>query len=494
MRSPYHHSQWRHLIPHIDVLIQNIEKTPILSVGITPYTRIIPAFFHKKYSIYTVKRSSDVDSMEKFVPMYVLEDRHPDIAKRVHGTGYLIGNHAFQAFVKSRREPVHLMFYTMTEKIVADLERLNIPYVGNHPNTFQDVMLKGSFKTLVRELGLPTLPSLLCTREEFFAKTFENISRELGGSFVVQRADKEVGGNEGTFFVHDDADFRRCQKTLSADTTFNQVVATRFVEGWSTSMLGCVMAQGVLSGPLQLQLIDVPEALHTVPPNGIFFGNDIGFKEWGKDTEAAAQTAVERIGAHLGNHGYKGIFGIDFLYDKASGEIFANECNPRFTGSLVLYSLMLLENKVPPMEFFHLLAHLTPDAQFDFEAINAALKVRTPCAHIAFSPRGITSMELPLQAGVYSYNPQGPDLSYKGPGISLADLKGENDFLIIDTVPSFGAAIEQNVPRLFKFIFPRSIARSSYQIDERAGFLVKQFAAKLLKAAKNKNPAPQAQG
>ncbi|MES2203373.1 MAG: hypothetical protein V4474_03575 [Patescibacteria group bacterium] len=491
MHSPYNPTRWAHLIPNIHSILNEMEQVPILSVGITPYTRIIPSFFLKNYSIYTIKRSADVDVMEKALKMYVLEDKHPDIAKRVHGTGYLIGNHVFQSFIKSRVPAVKLMFYTMTEKIMQDLDRLGIPWIGNNPVTFEDVMLKGSFRELVKELGLPSLPAATYARDDFFELTFDIVSNTLGGSFVVQRADKEVGGNEGTFFIHDAADFRRCLKALSADKTFARVIATRFIEGWSTSMLGCVMPEGVLTGPLQLQLIDVPQALHGVAPNGIFFGNDIGFHPWSDETEAMAQKIVEGLGEHLRANGYKGIFGIDMLYDTKTGEIYPNECNPRFTGSLVLYSLMCLQNEVPPMEFFHLMAHLgISSAGLDFEKINSALKQRTACSHIAFSPKGITTLQLPLPAGVYRYDKNNSEepLSYIGPGISLADLKNENDFMLIDTVPSLGGSIEQNVPRLFKFIFPRSIAKSSYEIDETAGYLVERFAHTLLEAVENKKP------
>ena len=98
-------------------------------------------------------------------------------------------------------------------------------------------------------------------------------------------------------------------------------------------------------------------------------------------------------------------------------------------------------------------------------------------------------MELPLPAGVYSYDPSADDpLTYKGPGTSLADLKNDNEFMLIDTVPSLGGSIEQSVPRLFKFIFPRSIASSSYEIDKTAGYLVERFANTLLEAVQNKNP------
>ena len=486
--NPYDFRKWKNLIPDIETIIEKIENTPIVSVGITPYTRIVPSFFLRNYSIYTINRSSDVDIMETFSRMHILEDYYPKIAKKVHSTGYLIGNHIFQSFLKSRRPYPKLMFYTMTDKITQDLNRLNIPWIGNDPKTFEEVKFKGTFRELVKRLELPSLSSKTYNRETFLIQNFESLWKENDGAFVIQRADKETGGNEGTFFIHQEDDFKKCFSILEAEKDFEQAIITPFINGQSTSMLGCVLPNGILSGPLQLQLIDVPESLNGIPANGIFFGNDLAFRSWNDDTEIEAQKVVESIGNNLREKGYRGIFGIDFLYDQKRNKIFPNECNPRFTGSLLLYSLMLLEAGTPPLEFFHLIAHLNIPANFDFNLVNNALKKRIPCAHIAFSPKGITSMKLPLLAGVYSYDSQNKSLSYKGAGISLHDLKNENDFLLIDTVPKINEPIEQSVPRLFKFVFKRSIAKSSYAIDEEASFLVSHFAKALLKAVKENAP------
>ncbi len=491
-KNPYRFAEWKRLIPDIDAVISQMEQTPILSVGITPYTRIIPSFFLKNYSIFTVKRSSDVDVMEQLFPMHVLEDRYPDVAKRVHGTGYLIGNFAFQAFLKSRRITPTLVFNTISEKTIEELEQWKIPWIGNAPETLSSVMLKGPFRELLRKLDLPSLPSKTVSREEFLASPFESLWQEFEGAFVVQRADKEVGGNDGTFFIHTSADFERCTSLLSADTRFESVLVSAFVDGYSTSALGCVMKEGILAGPVQLQLIDVSESLNGGHPAGCFFGNDMGFHPWGEHIEKTAEDVVKGIGEHLKGQGYRGIFGIDFLYDKKRDKIFPNECNPRSPGSTTLYSLMLLELGLPPLEFFHLMAQLDIASSFNFEEVNKTMKTRLPCSHIAFSPKGITSMELPLLAGIYEYDPKIPSLDYKRPGISLADIQNEREFLIIDTVPSLHDSIEQNVPRLFKFIFKRSIAKSSYEIDAEAAFLVRRFAAILLEAVEKKKSAPQA--
>ena len=485
--NPYDPARWKTLIPDLSEVLVQMERTPIISIGITPYTRIIPAFFLKNFSVYATKRSSDVDILEEYFPMHVLEDHQPDLAKRVHGTGYLIGSYAFQAFIKSRRTPVRLMLNTVTKKATEDLEKMKTSWLGNVPESFETVAYKGSFRKLVKSLGLPSLASHVYSRQEFFVSSFESLFKELEGSFVVQRADKEVGGNEGTFFIHAKVDFEECISALSVDEGFENVIVTPYIDGYSTSMLGCVLEQGTLSGPLQLQLIDVQQSLHGVKGNGIFFGNDLGFHPWGEQIEKQAEEVVEKVGDYMRAQGYRGIFGIDFLYDKKRNVIFPNECNPRAPGSAMLYSLALLKAGLPPLDFFHIMAQLGIKSSFDFKKTNAALKIHASYSHIAFSPRGITSMELPLKAGIYAYD-NNVSLSYRGPGISLADLKNEQEFLLIDTVPSLGSAIEQNVPRLFKFIFPRSIANSTYEIDSEAGFLVDRFAKSLLHAAKVKQP------
>ncbi|MDD5068103.1 MAG: ATP-grasp domain-containing protein [Candidatus Pacebacteria bacterium] len=483
-KNPYPWSKWKELIPDIDSVIREMEKTDVLSVGVTPYTRIIPAFFLNTYSIYTVQHSSDVDILQEYLRMHVLEDHHPAIAKKVHGTGYLVGNHVFQSFLRSWRRRPALVFNTINEKTIQTLEGLKVPWLGNAPKTFESVVYKGSFRELVRQYGLPSLPSETYALQDFLASSFDALWQKFEGPFVVQRGDKEVGGNDGTFFIHEKKQFEYCTALLSQETGFTTVVVTAFIEGDSTSVLGCVMPKGILTGPLQLQLIDIPQSLHGMKPGGCFFGNDMGYHPWDAEIESTAQKVVERIGEHLREKGYLGIFGIDFLYDKRRNKIFPNECNPRSPGSTTLYSLMLLEIGVPPLEFFHLMAHLGIESSYDFEKVNVSLKKRLPCAHIAFSPKDIPFMNLPLLAGLYSYNSSKSELSYKGAGISLHDLKDEKDFLVIDTVPTMKAPIEQNVPRLFKFIFKRSIAKSSYEIDKEAGYLLERFSLSLIEAAK----------
>jgi hypothetical protein len=210
----------------------------------------------------------------------------------------------------------------------------------------------------------------------------------------------------------------------------------------SPSMLGCVMKQGVLTTCLQLQLIDVPEALcMSEPATGVFLGHDWGYQPWSEATEVKAQRIVEAIGADLERRGYKGIFGVDFVYDSRTDMLVPIECNPRFTGALPAYSLMLAEAGIPTPEFFHILAHLDIDSHFDFKRVNRAWKrewkqLNRTYADISVTPKGITAMPLSLTPGFYAYDRRVKEFHFKRPGTFLWDFESDDEFMIMILSPA----------------------------------------------------------
>lgn len=472
------------------------EKT-IIAIGIAPYTRIIPSLFLQNYQIYSVKDTADLDVLRKYATIFCLEEKFPKVAPKIHATNYLLGNYAFQAFLKSRRSPFKLMFYQTTPPIVKKLEEQHLEWIGNRPESFQEVFLKGSFREVIKKLGLPHLEDWRIGREEFLSKTCEELLSHWNRPVVVQRADFDVSGEQGTFFIKTQGDWEAMHNILSNDTRFTEIQMSPFIEGDSVSMLGCITHMGVLTSPLQLQLIDVPEALHGQLPTGVFLGHDWGFHPWEEKKQKEAQIIVEKVGEFLAQKGFLGIFGIDFMYDAKTEEVLPLECNPRFTGALPVYSFMILQqNTVPPMEFFHLMAHLGIKENFDFEKVNEGLKQRLPVSHISLTPKGAYEMKLPLVPGIYSYSPAKKALTYKRQGAFLWELQDDSEFLIIDSVPRIGGRIIQNVPRLFKLIFPRSIATSSFAIQPEIGELITNLSNALRKgqtSPQDQELGPQAQ-
>ncbi|MEK7510366.1 MAG: ATP-grasp domain-containing protein [Patescibacteria group bacterium] len=473
---------WRRSVPNLAKVLERMQEKTIIAVGVAPYPRIIPSLFLQNYTIYSVKDTADLDVLRNYAKIFCLEEKFPKLAAKVHSTGYLLRNYAFHAFLQSRRTPYRLMFYQTTPPIVQALEAQHIDWIGNQPESFDDVLLKANFRALIKSLGLPHLPDLHLAREEFLAKTFQNLYQCWQRPFVVQRGDYDVSGEQGTFFIRNEDDWHVAHEILSADQRYKKIQISPFIEGPSVSMLGCITHLGVLTSTLQLQLIDVPEALHGQLPTGVFLGHDWGFRSWGEKAEKNTQKIVESVGEHLAKKGFKGIFGIDLIYDQKSDEIFPLECNPRFTGALPVYSLMImLANEIPPLEFFHIMTHLGITEDFDFAFVNEKLKERRAVSHISLTPKGAYEMKIAFASGVYSYSAANNALRYERPGAFLWDIKEESEFIMIDSMPRLGGPIIQNVPRLFKLIFPRSIATSSFSVDPEVGELITKLSTLLRK-------------
>ncbi|MDO8577267.1 MAG: ATP-grasp domain-containing protein [Candidatus Wildermuthbacteria bacterium] len=473
---------WEKTIPRLKEILQRMQDKTIIAVGVAPYPRIIPSLFLQNYIIYSVKDTVDLDVLRNYAKVFCLEEKFPKVAQKVHSTSYLLRNYAFQAFLKSRRNPFRLMFYQTTPPIVQALEEQHIDWIGNRPESFDDVLLKANFRNLVKSLKLPHLPDWRLPREEFLDKTFQDIYERWQRPVVAQRGDFDVSGEQGTFFIRNENDWRVAHGILSRDERYKEIQISPFIEGPSVSMLGCITHLGVLTSTLQLQLIDVPEALHGQLPTGVFLGHDWGFRSWNEKVEKTAQKIVESVGGHLAKKGFKGIFGIDLIYDQRTDEIFPLECNPRFTGALPVYSLMITNaNQIPPIEFFHIMAHLNIIEDFDFQSVNEKLKERQAVSHISLTPKGAYEMKIPLATGVYSYLTQEKALRYERPGAFLWDAHKDSEFLMIDSMPRLGGQIIQNVPRLFKLIFPRSIATSSFSVDPEVGDLITKLSTLLRK-------------
>lgn len=443
--------------------MQKIQEKTTISIGVQPYPRIIPALFLKNFAIYCVNDTADLDVLRKVTTIYCLEERNSKMAAKTHSTAYVLKSFPFDAFLKSRKRPFRLFFNQLTPPIIETLKEKDIEGVGNDPRSFADVMVKGDFRDLLKKYKLPCLPDWRVSREAFLALSFKEAWAKWERPFVIQRADCEVGSEPGTFFIWEEEDWEAMRVLMVPDERYKEVTMSPYVTGNSVSVLGCVTSQGVFTSMLQLQLIDVPEALYGKAATGVFLGHDWSYKDWPDSVEKTAQMVTEKIGQHLGSNGYKGIFGIDFMHDRSTNEIYALECNPRFTGACPLYSLMSIHLGVPPMELFHIADHLGIPIKCSFEKLNEAYKKRMPFSHISLTPLGMKTMPLDLQTGVYRYSPDTREMDFIRQGAFPWDLR-EGECLLIDSVPRKGGRVTEGAVRLCKLIFPRGIAKSSYEV------------------------------
>lgn len=467
-------TSWRKYIHNLDAVLQKMNEKTTLAVGVVPFSRVTTALFLKNHLIYCVKDCKEIALMRQFTTVYCLEERNPKLARKINNTGYLLRNYQFQAFLKSLKKPYRLFFYNVTPFIYETLQKEKYDFIGNDPKTANTVKCKADFRATLKKLNLPHLPDKLVSREEFLQATFEVYRDFFGGSYVCQRGDYDAGGEIATHFIHTSEDFAKTKKVFTEDTRFTTVQISKFTRGDTVSMVACATRYGTLTGPLQQQLIDIPESLGNVAGRGVFVGHDWGLRPWGDVAERESERILTTLGDYLYAQGYRGIFGVDLIVDGETKTVYPLECNPRYTGSFPIVSLLMLQYKLPPLDFFHLTEHLDIPLRIDKEALNRALKFRSSASHILLTVKGVTRMPIDLPAGVYHLNDR-DEIRFVRPGIVPWDLKAANEFLVIDPVLSRGGLIGQNVFKLFKLIFPVGIAKDSYALKPEFGRIVKAF-------------------
>lgn len=468
--------RWPAYIRNLDEIFKKLDRELIIGLGIVPYSRVVLALILKNYLIFCARLCKDIKLIREFAKVVCVEERFPKIIPKIKSTGYLLKNFTFQNFIKGVKEPFSLFFYNVTTHIIGTLDETKWPYAGNRPETKDLVVVKSGFRQLLKDLGLPYIKNEQIPRQEFIRKNYQEVYSLFGTAFVCQRGDYDCGGEIATFFIHSEKDFKHVVEVFAADERFNIVSISPFIKGDTSSIAVCSTRHGVFTGPLQTQLIDIKESMRDYPGRGVFVGHDWGLRHWAPGTEEQAFRIAEAIGEYMYKTlKYKGIFGIDFIYDEQQNQLYPIECNPRFTGAFPVVSLLNIMNGTPPFDLLHLIEHKNFEVDYDLEKLKRDLRFKSDFSHILVTAQGIDKMPLDLPIGIYSYNEQENELIFERPAILPWEIRRKNEFLVVDSVFDKDAHLGDGAFKLFKLIFPNPIALNSYRLKPRYAKIVKIF-------------------
>lgn len=466
---------WNKYISNLDEALQALEQKTIIGLGIVPYARIVLALIVKNMIIFCVRDCNELPLIKQITKVVCVEERFPELVKKIQSTGYLLKNFTFQNFAKTLKKPFIIYFYGITPHIERVIEETKVEAIGNTPGTQTSVLFKKDFRQTLKDLDLPHLKNLEITRQEFNNITYGELSGQLGEKIVCQRGDFDLGGEVATLYISNAEELKKAQKIFGQDERYNIVELNPYVQGATASMVGCATKHGTFTGPLKLQLIDIPQALSKAGAQGVFVGHDFGLKPWGDGTEKQAEKIVQTIGDHLYKKGYKGIFGIDIMYDEKTQGIYPIECNPRFTGSFPMESFLHLMKGVPPLEFMHVVEHMNIPVKYEFEKLNQDLKYKTNFSHVLIDGRGAETMPVDLPVGIYTYDEAKNEVNFVRPALLPWEIQAADEFLVADVILKKGASIGQGDVKLFKIAFPASIAESSYTLKPHYAKIVQKF-------------------
>jgi hypothetical protein len=276
-----------------------------------------------------------VDCLDRFEACNNALLSHPAVAEQVRECG-------------PGGKALFLMFDEQTERLAA---RLGLEVCFPPAALRHHLDSKLTTTRLAHEAGVASVPHVLAG-----VKTYTDLrraARELGPDLVVQMPHGDSGTT--TFFISSPAEFRAHANTIAAAP---EVKVMRRIRCRPLTIEGCVTRHGTLVGPLMAELTGFPTL---TPYRGGWCGNELAAASLGPDLRRQAQQATIALGRQLRRVGYRGYFGLDYLLDQDTGDLYLGELNPRLTGATPLTTQAALDAGCVPLLLYHLLEWFAVD-------------------------------------------------------------------------------------------------------------------------------------
>ncbi len=446
----------------------------LIGVGMTAYSRIIPAYLLEKYHIVCLRKTGDLPLFRRKGEVFCLEEETGKaILEKSFNSARLLAHPLAQKFLKGLPDPKYLLLYQNYDELEIMAKKEGWYLVGNQGALRLKVGDRRFFNQLIRHLKLPEIQGDIYPIEEIHMRSFEQWTDALGPGFVVQLPEIFQGGGRGTFFIRSASDYNVLCERLKANTWrgihLDSVSIRRLEEGIPASIAVCLTGHGQLLSGLQRQLIDL-HYCSDIPEDGIFCGHAWDNAIWPDPVLKEAQSQARLIGEHIASMGYRGIFGIDFVIQMDNEQVWPIEINPRFTGIFPMISQLHILNDTIPMDVFHILEFMGVPYEVDIEELNSMYAKPLRGSHVLMfnvSEKGVIEGN-ELEAGLYEQDHLTETVTFIDGAFDYGDIKNDRQFIIIDGPPDTGtnASIDRDpLSRICRVLFP-------YPVADDAGMLV----------------------
>ncbi len=211
------------------------------------------------------------------------------------------------------------------------------------------------------EAGVPSVPNVLgraTSHEELLALA---VGAGLGDDLVVQTPYGDSG--KTTFFVRGERDWHENAEEMASQ----ELKVMRRIMPQAVAVEACITHHGTVVGPVMRDLTGYPEL---TPYRGGWCGNDIFPEALSAEHRERARELTRRLGDRLEREGYRGLLEVDYLVDRASGELYLGELNPRVSGISSMTNVSAGAYADMPLFLFHLLEHMDVEYEIDVDEIN----------------------------------------------------------------------------------------------------------------------------
>ena len=214
---------------------------------------------------------------------------------------------------------------------------------------------------LGNQVGVPSVPNVLIRVNSFEALTVAARQAGLGAELVVQQPYGHTGST--TYFLSSEADWQQYAEHIVG----HNVKIMRRIKNRAVAVEAVLTRRGIVISPVMSELVGYPEL--TLDRGG-WCGNEIYPTVLTPVQREKALNYVRRLGLCLSREGYRGVFGVDFLIDVDTDELYLGEINPRISACATILHVSAGAYADLPLFLFHLLEYLDVDFALDIEEIN----------------------------------------------------------------------------------------------------------------------------
>ena len=461
----------------------------LVGVGMTAYSRIIPAYLLHPYYILTLRKTFDVPILRKTAEIFCLEEELGEpLGKNGFNSADLLAHPSASRFLKNLHDPKYLLLYQSYPELETMAQDGRWLRLANPAAMRSRVNERSFFLGMGNKLRINQIPYNISPINSLYTRDYDHWAKKIGPKFVIQLPEIRQGGGRGTFFIKNKIDYQNLQHRLSGGTwrgiRLSSITLRKYLEGTAASLTLCLTRHGILYSELQRQLIDLPYC-DDIPENGIFCGHSWGETSWSSHVKHEAKRQACLIGEYLFGLGYKGILGIDILIDEENNHVYPLECNPRLTGAFPMLSQLHLKNHIIPMEIFHILEFLNLPYHINVDEINARFHEPVKGSHVVLfalsGGRSYTNQD--TKAGLYEYETDSKKISYIKEAMDYVEITNTRQFIIVDGPPDtsgkdFGS--QDPLYRLCRILFPYPVVDDTGIFSRHATQVIERIYEKIM--------------
>ncbi len=261
--------------------------------------------------------------------VFCLEEDEKDTVKQVKNSGQLLGHPKVLEFIRkaSKDETPCILAFKPNLKIDILCSQYGFKKLINDSKTNERFENKINFFEITKKY-FPDY-HLEGRVRKLGELNYNDLAKDLSIPFVVQFGHGWAG--KTTFVIEEELDWQNLKQKFPQTT----VKVTKYVDSFTVLNNCCIYKDSVLVGPPALQLSGIPDLSEN---KFITCGRQWSTNNISQMEEEQIKNISQQVGLYMAQNGYQGFFGLDFMIDKNTREIYLSENNARFTASTPFYT------------------------------------------------------------------------------------------------------------------------------------------------------------